>query len=81
MGQDRPNDCRRFQDFEALYMRGEEQLGRRKGDATAATNSLVFNAFIWLQVCPSLCPLCLSTPALPLPCMAWHACVGGVCMR
>ena len=31
-------------------MRGEAHLGQRKEEATAATNSLVFNAFIWLQV-------------------------------
>ncbi len=55
-GHDNSTDCPRFQDFEALYMRGEQQLEQRKADATAATNSLVFNAFIWLQVCPSCCP-------------------------
>ena len=33
-------------------MRGEEQLQQRRAVATAATNSLVFNAFIWLQVRP-----------------------------
>lgn len=42
--------CQRFQDFEALFMRGEEQVAEDTAEATAATNSLVFNAFIWLQV-------------------------------
>jgi len=55
-GYDNSTDCPRFRDFEALYMRGEQQLAQRKAEATAATNSLVFNAFIWLQVCPSSCP-------------------------
>ena len=55
-GYDNSTDCPRFRDFEALYMRGEQQLAQRKAEATAATNSLVFNAFIWLQVCPSCCP-------------------------
>lgn len=31
-------------------MRGEEQVAEDTAEATAATNSLVFNAFIWLQV-------------------------------
>ncbi len=55
-GHGNSTDCPRFKDFEALYMRGEQQLEQRKAEATAATNSLVFNAFIWLQVCPSCCP-------------------------
>ena len=42
--------CPRFQDFKALFMRGEEQVAEDTAEATAATNSLVFNAFIWLQV-------------------------------
>lgn len=37
-------------------MRGEEQLQQRREVATAATNSLVFNAFIWLQVRPLMRP-------------------------
>ncbi|DBB18563.1 hypothetical protein WJX82_010215 [Trebouxia sp. C0006] len=49
-GYDNSTDCPRFRDFEALYMRGEQQLAQRKAEATAATNSLVFNAFIWLQI-------------------------------
>ena len=49
-GQENATDCPRFHDFEALYVRGEDQLRQRKEEATAATNSLVFNAFIWLQV-------------------------------
>ena len=31
-------------------MRGEQQVAEDAAEATAATNSLVFNAFIWLQV-------------------------------
>lgn len=50
-GQDNTTACARFQDFEALYMRGEKQFAEHTEEATAATNSLVFNAFIWLQVC------------------------------
>ncbi|KAL0043569.1 hypothetical protein WJX79_008696 [Trebouxia sp. C0005] len=49
-GHGNSTDCPRFRDFEALYMRGEQQLEQRKAEATAATNSLVFNAFIWLQI-------------------------------
>ena len=49
-GQGNSTSCPRFEDFEALFMRGEAHLGQRKEEATAATNSLVFNAFIWLQV-------------------------------
>ena len=55
-GQQNSADCPRFQDFTALYMRGEEELQQRRADATAATNSLVFNAFIWLQVRPLMRP-------------------------
>ena len=54
-GQANTTDCARFQDFEALYMRGEKQLAQRTQEATAATNSVVFNAFIWLQVGVLLC--------------------------
>ena len=36
-------------------MRGEEQVAEDTAEATAATNSLVFNAFIWLQVRSLLC--------------------------
>ncbi len=68
-GYDNSTDCPRFRDFEALYMRGEQQLAQRKAEATAATNSLVFNAFIWLQVCPSCCPLC-SLLSCPLCCLS-----------
>lgn len=50
-GQSDTATCPRFQDFEALYLRGEQQVAERTAVATAATNSLVFNAFIWLQVC------------------------------
>ena len=67
-GYDNSTDCPRFRDFEALYMRGEQQLAQRKAEATAATNSLVFNAFIWLQVCPSSCLMCCR-PSCPLCCL------------
>lgn len=50
-GQPDTATCPRFQDFEALYLRGEQQVAECTAVATAATNSLVFNAFIWLQVC------------------------------
>ena len=49
-GQNDTASCPRFQDFKALYMRGEKQVAKATAIATAATNSLVFNAFIWLQV-------------------------------
>ncbi|KAL3146758.1 hypothetical protein ABBQ38_014742 [Trebouxia sp. C0009 RCD-2024] len=49
-GQSDPASCPRFQDFEALYLRGQKQVAKRTAVATAATNSLVFNSFIWLQI-------------------------------
>ena len=52
--------CQRFQDFEALFRRGEEQVAEDTAEATAATNSLVFNAFIWLQVRTFLCFVMLT---------------------
>ena len=65
-GQGNSTDCPRFQDFEALFMRGEAHLGQRKEEATAATNSLVFNAFIWLQVCSSIESKSFSTASVQI---------------
>lgn len=49
-GQTDTTNCARYRDFEALYHRGEDELSDREEDAKLATNSVVFNAFIWLQV-------------------------------
>ena len=49
-GQTDTENCARYRDFEALYNRGEDELEDRQEDAKTQTNSVVFNAFIWLQV-------------------------------
>lgn len=60
-GQADTANCARYRDFEALYNRGEDELEDRTDDAKTQTNSVVFNAFIWLQVRDCIVSACVYT--------------------
>ena len=45
-------NCQRYQEFHSLYSRGTDQHTRDLSHAQEKSNSVVFNCFIFFQVCP-----------------------------
>ncbi len=46
-----PTNCQRYQEFHSLYSRGTDQHTRDLSHAQEKSNSVVFNCFIFFQVC------------------------------